>query len=75
MPASHVVKKLDEMAIKIESAVVSLREDFRHTVADTSLLDVITNDIVGRADAVRHNRPEPENAQFLKPSTGPTMGM
>lgn len=75
MPASHVVKKLDEMAVRIESAVVSLREEFRHTIADTPLLDVITADIVGRADAVRHNRPEPDNAQFLKPSSGPSMGM
>ncbi|MBZ4138319.1 hypothetical protein JYG56_22985 [Escherichia fergusonii] len=39
------------------------------------LLDVVVEDIVGRADAVKHNRPEPERQQFRTPSSGPSMGM
>ncbi|GAA5544317.1 MULTISPECIES: type II toxin-antitoxin system HipA family toxin [Hyphomicrobiales] len=59
MPATHVLKRLDEMALKISSAVVSVREEMRHTLADTPLLDVIVDDVVARATAIRENRPEP----------------
>lgn len=74
MPAAHVLKKLDEMTMRIETAVVSLREKMRHTLADTPLLDVIVEDITGRTDAVRNNRPEPEREQFRQ-YNGPSMGM
>lgn len=57
MPATHVLKRLDEMALKISSAVVSVREEMRHTLADTPLLDVIVDDVVARATAIRENRP------------------
>ncbi len=75
MPAAHVLKKLDEMTTRISAAVTTLREEFRHTLADTPLLDVVVEDIVGRADAVKHNRPEPERQQFRTPSSGPSVGM
>ncbi|OCJ11425.1 hypothetical protein A6U87_27160 [Rhizobium sp. AC44/96] len=91
MPAAHVLKKLDEMTTRIGAAVGTLREEFRHTLSDTPLLDVIVEDIAGRADAVRHNRPEPERQQFRTPTSasadapnvdpprpapkGPSMGM
>lgn len=35
MPAAHVLKKLDEMTTRISAAVTTLREEFRHTLADT----------------------------------------
>jgi serine/threonine-protein kinase HipA len=59
MPASHVLRKLDEMATRISSAVESLREEARHRIDDTPLLDAIKEDIQGRADAVLRGVPEP----------------
>ncbi|MCB1471066.1 MAG: type II toxin-antitoxin system HipA family toxin [Rhizobiaceae bacterium] len=59
MPATHVLKRLDDMALKISSAVGTLREEMRHTLADTPLLDVIVDDVRARAAAIRENRTEP----------------
>ena len=70
MPAGHVLKRLDEMALKIGSAVVTLREEARHTLADTPLLDVIVEDVTGRADAIRANRTEPVREKFAEHGRG-----